>query len=221
MLSEIDLDTGREAGAVRRAAGECRARAGAAQHIGAETRITSEVGHPGRSGRELAVISRDRGRIDISEVRQRKIVLGGADAFGSLLRKREVPVPGERAVPVGRGQLDPAVDDKAVIERDGHDRRAELAEVDAIRCVFIVEVGAELEAAEQILGCSEKCTEEQLTAGSRAKNSDQVPNAHAIGSVGYDNLGMFTIIEMATEITDAVPPLHHIPGIPHATYLAL
>jgi hypothetical protein len=54
-----------------------------------------------------------------------------------------------------------------------------------------------------------------------AKNSGQVSDAHAVGSVGYDNLGMFTIMEMATEITDAVPPLHHIPGTPYTTYLNL
>jgi hypothetical protein len=55
----------------------------------------------------------------------------------------------------------------------------------------------------------------------QVKNSGQVSDAHAIGSVGYDNLGMFTIIEMATEITDAVPPFHHIPGTPYPAYLSL
>ena len=68
-----------------------------------------------------------------------------------------------------------------------------------------------------------KCAEEQLTAGRRGerRNSGQVSDAHAIGSIGYDNLGMFTIIEMAAEITDAVSPLHHIPGMPYAPYLNL
>ena len=87
-------------------------------------------------------------RIDKGKVVRRKIELGGLDALRSLPRDRQVPVIREGSVFVGRRQLDTAIGDDAVVERDGDDRRAELTEIDAVARKFIVEVDADIEAAE-------------------------------------------------------------------------
>ena len=128
-----------------------RPRPAAGEQIDAEARTLPQVRQPGRRRHQLAVVGLNPVRIDIRKVVRRKIELGGFNALCPLPRNRQVPVIGERSVLVGRRQLDPAIGDDAVVEGDGDDRRAELTEIDAVACEFVIEIDTEFEAVEQIL----------------------------------------------------------------------
>lgn len=55
----------------------------------------------------------------------------------------------------------------------------------------------------------------------QANNSGEVPDTHSVGPVGNDNLGVFTVTEIAMKGTDAVPPTHLVPRTPNMTYAGL
>jgi hypothetical protein len=43
------------------------------------------------------------------------------------------------------------------------------------------------------------------------KGSAKVPKPHPVDAVGNQNLGVFTIVEIALKFTNAVPPTYFIP----------
>jgi hypothetical protein len=55
----------------------------------------------------------------------------------------------------------------------------------------------------------------------QANNSDKVSDTHSVGSVGNDNLGVFTITKITVKITNTVPPTHLVPRTPNMTYMGL
>ena len=46
--------------------------------------------------------------------------------------------------------------------------------------------------------------------------SGKLPDTHAVGSFCDNNLGVFMVIKIAMENTDAVPPAHPVPRTPKA-----
>jgi len=46
--------------------------------------------------------------------------------------------------------------------------------------------------------------------------SGKVPETHSVGSICDDDFGVFTVPNIATENTDAVPPAHPVPRTPNA-----
>ena len=48
------------------------------------------------------------------------------------------------------------------------------------------------------------------------QTSGKLPDTHSVGSFCDNNLGVFMIIKIATENTDAVPPAHPVPRTPKA-----
>ena len=52
-------------------------------------------------------------------------------------------------------------------------------------------------------------------------SSGKIPDTHSVGSVGYDNLGVFIVVQMPMEIADASTPAHRISQTPDAGYLDL
>ena len=56
----------------------------------------------------------------------------------------------------------------------------------------------------------------QYAADLNPKPSGKVPDTHSIGSISDHDLGVFTVTNIATENTDAVPPAHPVPGTPKA-----
>ena len=52
--------------------------------------------------------------------------------------------------------------------------------------------------------------------GLNAKPSGKVPDTHSVGSICDHDLGVFTVTNIATENTDAVPPAHLVPRTPKA-----
>jgi hypothetical protein len=51
--------------------------------------------------------------------------------------------------------------------------------------------------------------------------SDKVPDPHSVGAICNQNLGVFTVTEIAMENTGAIPPAHPLPGTPKAEYPGL
>jgi hypothetical protein len=49
-----------------------------------------------------------------------------------------------------------------------------------------------------------------------AKPSGKVPDTHSVGSICDHDFGVFTVTNIATENTDAVPPAHAVPRMPKA-----
>jgi hypothetical protein len=49
-----------------------------------------------------------------------------------------------------------------------------------------------------------------------AKPSGKVTDTHSVGSICDHDLGVFTVTNIATENTDAVPPAHPVPRTPKA-----
>jgi hypothetical protein len=49
-----------------------------------------------------------------------------------------------------------------------------------------------------------------------SKPSGKVPDTHSVGSICDHDFGVFTVTNIATENTDAVPPAHAVPGMPNA-----
>jgi cold shock CspA family protein len=49
-----------------------------------------------------------------------------------------------------------------------------------------------------------------------SKPSGKVPDTHSVGSICDHDFGVFTVTNIATENTDAVPPAHAVPGMPKA-----
>jgi hypothetical protein len=54
----------------------------------------------------------------------------------------------------------------------------------------------------------------------QANNSGKIAH-NPVGSIGNDNLGVFTVTEIAMKITNAAPPMHLIPSTPDTAYLNL
>src|SRR3954454_3733518 len=50
----------------------------------------------------------------------------------------------------------------------------------------------------------------------RTRPSHKVPDTHSVGSICDDDFGVFTVTNIATENTDAVPPAHPVPRMPKA-----
>jgi hypothetical protein len=50
----------------------------------------------------------------------------------------------------------------------------------------------------------------------RSKPSGKVRDTHSVGSICDHDFGVFTVTNIATENTDAVPPAHSLPGMPKA-----
>jgi hypothetical protein len=48
----------------------------------------------------------------------------------------------------------------------------------------------------------------------RSKPSGKVRDTHSVGSICDHDFGVFTVTNIATENTDAVPPAHSLPGMP-------
>ena len=49
-----------------------------------------------------------------------------------------------------------------------------------------------------------------------SKRSGKVPDTHSVGSICDHDFGVFTVTNIATENTDAVPPAHSVPRMPKA-----
>jgi hypothetical protein len=49
-----------------------------------------------------------------------------------------------------------------------------------------------------------------------SKPSGKVPDTHSVGSICDHDFGVFTVTNIATENTDAVPPAHPVPRMPKA-----
>jgi len=49
-----------------------------------------------------------------------------------------------------------------------------------------------------------------------SKPSGKVPDTHSVGSICDHDFGVFTVTNIATENTDAVPPAHPVPRMPNA-----
>ena len=49
-----------------------------------------------------------------------------------------------------------------------------------------------------------------------SKPSGKVREAHPVGSICNHDFGVFTVTNIATENTDAVPPVHAVPRMPKA-----
>ena len=49
-----------------------------------------------------------------------------------------------------------------------------------------------------------------------AKPSGKIPDTHSVGSICDHDFGVFTVTNIATENTDAVPPAHPVPRMPEA-----
>jgi hypothetical protein len=47
-----------------------------------------------------------------------------------------------------------------------------------------------------------------------AKPSGKVRDTHSVGSICDHDFGVFTVTNIATENTDAVPPAHPVPRMP-------
>ena len=50
----------------------------------------------------------------------------------------------------------------------------------------------------------------------RSNPSGKVRDTHSVGSICDHDFGVFTVTNIATENTDAVPPAHSLPGMPKA-----
>jgi len=61
----------------------------------------------------------------------------------------------------------------------------------------------------------------ELRSSRQAKPSGQVSDANAIRPFGDDDLGMFTIAQIAMKGTDPVAPTHLVPGTPNVSYAGL
>jgi hypothetical protein len=49
-----------------------------------------------------------------------------------------------------------------------------------------------------------------------SKSSGKIPDTHSVGSICDHDFGVFTVTNIATENTDAVPPAHPVPRMPTA-----
>jgi hypothetical protein len=56
----------------------------------------------------------------------------------------------------------------------------------------------------------------QYAADLNPRPSGKVPDTHSIGSISDHDLGVFTVTNIATEDTDAVPPADPVPRTPNA-----
>jgi hypothetical protein len=53
-------------------------------------------------------------------------------------------------------------------------------------------------------------------SGCPSKSSGKIPDTHSVGSICDHDFGVFTVTNIATENTDAVPPAHPVPRMPKA-----
>jgi hypothetical protein len=154
-----------------------------------------------------------------------RVVSGGA-AFGA-----------SRISDSLRRSDDPAAGDMPRTHRDCTQQRAEAASARETHCAYperAERATAELTIAGgpkvRIISLRQRVSDEPWAADQGHSNvprgaspflaltkpSGKVPETHSVGSICDHDFGVFTVTNIATENTDAVPPAHPVPRMPTA-----